>query len=218
MKSDGIFNHVMATAHDSPAVRPRTKLEILTADNVEPALEAMLSSMDRLDERVRLVAERDGMVLAAGHSLAAWLKNSDCLILRAGRLQATTRPSQLKLNLLFNVAAGNIETQVLSRGPSSGHCILRCAGLCDEIIAITMQMAHGGFEPKLADLEAAFGLTPSEAHIVELLQQGYGPQEIGERLCISVHTVRAHLRHCYDKLDVSTREELWQKLAPYRLN
>jgi DNA-binding CsgD family transcriptional regulator len=33
-----------------------------------------------------------------------------------------------------------------------------------------------------------------------------------------VHTVRAHLRHCYDKLGVSYREALWQRLAPYRLN
>jgi len=78
--------------------------------------------------------------------------------------------------------------------------------------------ADGAFVTVLADLEKAFGLTRCEVLVLEKLMRGHVPHQIAEELAISVHTVRAHLRHCYDKLRVSSREELWQRLAPYHLN
>lgn len=218
MSENGIIEQRQVIKQDRTAVRPLSRLEMLTAANVEPALRAMLSSMERLDERARLVLERDGSVLAAGRGLEMWLERSACLSLSDDKLKATSREGQLKLGVLLGVPTGEIETVILSRGQFGGHCILRAAGLCEEALAVTMQLAEKRFEPKLADLQEAFGLTPSEMHVVEMLQQGLGANEIGEKLGISVHTVRAHLRHCYDKLEVSSREELWQKLAPYRLN
>ncbi len=218
MKMNGIVEPGNSPALELHLMQPSSRLEVLTADNVEPALAAMLTSLEKLDERIRLVVERDGAVLASGNGLEDWLRRSDCLYLNDGRLHALGNEAQVKLITLFEVGVGKIETQVLDRYANEGHCILRTAGLCAEAIAVTMQLADSSFEPKMADLETAFGLTPSEAHIVELLQQGFGPQEIGNELSISVHTVRAHLRHCYEKLDVSSREELWQRLAPYRLN
>lgn len=218
MRENGVFERQALISKDRAAIRSPSRLEVLTAENVEPALRAMLTSMELLDGRARLVLERDGLVLAAGRGLEFWLERSNCLSLTDGKLMATSREGQFKLNSILGVSTGEIEDVIISRGASSGHCILRSAGLCDEALAVTMQLADEGFEPKLADLQEAFGLTPSEMHVVEMLQQGQGANEIGEELGISVHTVRAHLRHCYDKLDVSSREELWQKLAPYRLN
>lgn len=218
MKVNGIGDRGAVNAHGGQLMQPSSRLEILTADNVEPALEAMLTSLEKLDERARLVVERDGTVIASGRGLGEWLQGSDCLYLNDTRLHALGNEAQLKLLKLFDVGVGKIETQVLNRYSTEGHCIVRTAGLCAEAIAVSMQTAHSEFEPKMADLEDAFGLTPSETHIVELLLHGFGPQEIGKELCISIHTVRAHLRHCYEKLDVSSREELWQRLAPYRLN
>jgi DNA-binding NarL/FixJ family response regulator len=55
-----------------------------------------------------------------------------------------------------------------------------------------------------ADLES---LTPREAEIVRLLAQGRFDKEIADALAISVHTVRAHLRHIYEKLHVQSRTE-----------
>ncbi len=204
--------------HSTQAPHPLMKFGWLTAEDVGPALESMLSCMDRLDERVRVVTDREGNVLAAGRTLDNWIERSDCLAMQERKLLVRRPAEQWLLDTLLHVHIGQIETAILKRGWTGGHCILRAAGLCAEAIAITMQLAHDSFMPKLANLEVAFGLTRSEARIVEMLQQGHGPQEIGEELGISVHTVRAHLRHCYEKLDVSSREELWQKLAPYRLN
>jgi ATP/maltotriose-dependent transcriptional regulator MalT len=51
-------------------------------------------------------------------------------------------------------------------------------------------------------------LTPIEAQVAELAAQGLTNPQIGERLFIARGTVKAHLRHVYEKLEISTRLEL----------
>ena len=51
-------------------------------------------------------------------------------------------------------------------------------------------------------------LTDRETQVAELVAQGLKHREIAERLGISVHTVKNHLRHVFVKLDVSNRVEL----------
>lgn len=218
MNEDRLLEPVTLSNHEVTTIRSPSRLEVLTTADAEPVLKAMLNCLERLDERVRIVLKRDGSVLASGSGLDAWFERSQCLALHGDRLKATTRDGQIKLDRLFRVPETEIQTVILERKQSDGHCIIRGAGLCTETLAVTIQLADDHFEPQLADLRDAFGLTPSELLIVEMLQLGHGANEIGKGLGISVHTVRAHLRHCYDKLGVSSREELWQKLAPYRLN
>ena len=50
-------------------------------------------------------------------------------------------------------------------------------------------------------------LTKREAEILELVSQGLVNKEIGDRLNISYWTVKAHVRHIYEKLHVRTRSE-----------
>jgi ATP/maltotriose-dependent transcriptional regulator MalT len=49
------------------------------------------------------------------------------------------------------------------------------------------------------------GITTREAEILALLRDGHGNREIAARLVISPHTVRTHLEHIFEKLDVHTR-------------
>ena len=57
----------------------------------------------------------------------------------------------------------------------------------------------------LEERPAAFGVTPREREIVELVGEGLTNAEIAERLWISPGTVRRHLENAYEKLGVSTR-------------
>ena len=50
-------------------------------------------------------------------------------------------------------------------------------------------------------------LTAREAEILALLAQGFLYKEIGERLGISLSTVRTHLHTIYGKLHVQSRTE-----------
>ncbi len=54
---------------------------------------------------------------------------------------------------------------------------------------------------------ATFDLTKREIDILELLTNGLSPTEIGNKLFISLSTVRKHIENIYDKLYVHTKLE-----------
>jgi DNA-binding CsgD family transcriptional regulator len=56
------------------------------------------------------------------------------------------------------------------------------------------------------------GLTARENEIALLLCRGIAPALVGEQLFISLTTVYKHIAHIYEKLSVSTRQELLAKL------
>ena len=63
------------------------------------------------------------------------------------------------------------------------------------------------FQKKPANVVASDGLTQRESEILSLLSEGLRNKEIADRLKISYDTVRAHLRHIYEKLHVRGRTE-----------
>ena len=56
-------------------------------------------------------------------------------------------------------------------------------------------------------------LTPTESQVVELVAEGLTNPQIGERMFISRATVKVHLAHIFQKLDVKTRAELSAQAA-----
>jgi predicted ATPase/DNA-binding CsgD family transcriptional regulator len=56
-------------------------------------------------------------------------------------------------------------------------------------------------------------LTPVERDVVRLVAEGHTNAEIGQRLFISVNTVKKHLTHVYAKLDVDGRADLAAQVA-----
>jgi DNA-binding NarL/FixJ family response regulator len=59
-----------------------------------------------------------------------------------------------------------------------------------------------------AGIQGAELLTPREAEVLELLQDGARNAEIAHELSIGIETVRTHARHIYRKLGISSRREL----------
>lgn len=55
--------------------------------------------------------------------------------------------------------------------------------------------------------DPAADLTTREREILDLLVEGYRYREIGEQLGISLDTVRTHIRHIYEKMQVRSRTE-----------
>jgi DNA-binding CsgD family transcriptional regulator len=56
-------------------------------------------------------------------------------------------------------------------------------------------------------------LTPSEARIVRMAADGLANREIAQALFVTARTVETHLTHAYQKLGISSREELPAALA-----
>jgi DNA-binding NarL/FixJ family response regulator len=59
-----------------------------------------------------------------------------------------------------------------------------------------------------AETELGSTLTPREIEIVRLIASRFDNQEIAARLSITVGTVKIHLHHVYDKLQLTGRREL----------
>lgn len=64
--------------------------------------------------------------------------------------------------------------------------------------------------PKIKQSE--YNLTNRESEILELLAKGYRYKEIATKLFISLETVRSHVHHIYEKLQVSSRTDALNKI------
>src|SRR5580700_10918132 len=73
------------------------------------------------------------------------------------------------------------------------------------------RMLVEAFQKKPASLVSCDGLTQREFEILALLSEGLSNKEIADRGKISYDTVRAHLRHIYEKLHVRGRTEAVKK-------
>lgn len=60
-------------------------------------------------------------------------------------------------------------------------------------------------------------LTPNETRILRMLAEGDSYQDVGERLGITVNTVRNYIRRIYEKLQVHTKSEAVSKALRGRL-
>lgn len=56
-------------------------------------------------------------------------------------------------------------------------------------------------------------LTPSERRVAQLAAVGLPNREIAQHLFITARTVEGHLTHAYQKLDITSREQLPAALA-----
>lgn len=63
-------------------------------------------------------------------------------------------------------------------------------------------------------MQHAYDLTERERAVLELLSKGYMYKQVAEQLHVSMDTVRTHIRHIYEKLQVHSRTEAINKVFP----
>lgn len=71
--------------------------------------------------------------------------------------------------------------------------------------------SHAAFEA----LMKGYGLTNRESEIAWLLYRGYTNRQIGEELFIAETTVKKHVSHIYEKMQVSGRKEFRTKVNDF---
>ena len=81
---------------------------------------------------------------------------------------------------------------------------------------LTGRTAPGPFEKNLQAIDY-LGITDREYEVLELLAQGQSNKEIGESLFVSPNTIKTHLTHLYEKLEVSRRTQAIQKARALRI-
>jgi DNA-binding CsgD family transcriptional regulator len=88
----------------------------------------------------------------------------------------------------------------------------RCGALALTERTRTELIAAGG-RPRRLVLSGLDALTPSERRVAQLAAGGLANREIAQHLFVTARTVEGHLTHAYQKLGVTSREQLAAALA-----
>lgn len=79
------------------------------------------------------------------------------------------------------------------------------AGIADKVLGCFRTPVK---EPKNdSTMLGKFDLTPREAEVLKFIVEGYGNAAIAQCLCISPQTVKTHIKHIMEKLEVSDRTQ-----------
>ncbi|EED31137.1 putative transcriptional regulator [gamma proteobacterium NOR5-3] len=107
------------------------------------------------------------------------------------------------------VEAGEPLLGELATSAEAGHSrdFIRCVLTAYDSCATTSKHNKGTSAPHIPDHVGLTDLTNRELDILELLAQRLQNKQIGARLNISTHTVKDHLKHVYQKLEVSNRRD-----------
>jgi DNA-binding NarL/FixJ family response regulator len=78
------------------------------------------------------------------------------------------------------------------------------------------ELVISGARPRRARTTGVQALTPSERRVAQLAAEGLTNRQIAQALFVSHATVVTHLSHCYQKLDIGSREKLVTALVDQR--
>lgn len=207
-----------AAAADCPAPSPTARfLPSVDWSNIDPG--TWLNCWSELDGQARLVLTCERVLLWADRKAKSALLRGD-LRLHRGRIEPSD-PRELSMFTEF-VERASQGTSSLCLPRRGSHILLRAAPLTNvsgmALLALTLRDTAAPYNAEWADLAAVFGLTVSEDRVVRKLLDGLKAEKIAAEQGLSIQTVRTHIQHAYAKLDISCREELWCRLAPYRLS
>jgi len=149
------------------------------------------------------------------------LARGGALELRDGLLQAGDRNGQY-LFARFVAELGPLPGSVALPFPDGdGHLLLRGRQIGGDsesrYLGIAFHPTGSGFRALYADLDKVYQLTPAEYRVLGEMIDGRTADAIARLMKLSIETVRSHIRHIYSKLRVSSREELFSRISPFRL-
>lgn len=152
----------------------------------------------------------DGTGLEATQEILALLPQTNVVLLTVHEeddLLFTAVRSGAKGYLLKNVSAKDLLAKL--RGLSQGDIAL--------LPAQTKRILEEFARTELPPSEEAAKLSERELEVLKLLVMDASNREIGIKLHISVHTVKNHVHHILDKLNVETRRQAAELAVKRRL-
>jgi DNA-binding NarL/FixJ family response regulator len=113
------------------------------------------------------------------------------------------RPTAAECNQMLSFGA----TACLSK-ETEARDVINAIHLASRGMHVLPRSAAAGGGAESLNLEGSDLLTPREADVLALLQEGATNAQIAHALSIGVETVRTHARNIYRKLGVASRREL----------
>jgi len=159
------------------------------------------------DEMALLLVDANDRVVSRNRTLDAWLADLSTLDgIDDGQL-----PSLILLMAAQARAAqasGGAEPGVRVRGRSGRWATVRASALTGDQGGVVIVIQRAGASELAPWLLEAYGLTPRQIEVVGCIARGEGNRQIAERLELSVHTVKDHVKAIFGKTGVANRGEL----------
>ncbi len=169
------------------------------------------------DAVARLVVARDLTVLAVNRKAESLMEATGAFLLRDDTVSGRDRRLVSELTALVARSERSRKLGVIgARGPYS--LLVETFALDDDAdgpVAVSLRDLRSQPEIECADLEASFGVTPGEHHVVVQLLKGYSSRDIAADSGKSILTIRTHVKRAYGKIGVKTRGQLFARLLPY---
>lgn len=83
----------------------------------------------------------------------------------------------------------------------------------EAFVLAVLHTGEAGDGMDVTAISSRYSLTPREREVIQLLLQGHSTPAIAERMGISQHTVRDHLKRLYRKTQTTCRDELFDNLV-----
>ena len=119
------------------------------------------------------------------------------------------RPTAAECNQMLSFGT----TACLSK-ETEGRDVINAIHLASRGMHVLPRSAAAGGGPESMAFHGSDLLTPREADVLELLQEGATNAQIAHTLSIGDETVRTHARNIYRKLGISSRRELARLARP----
>ena len=119
------------------------------------------------------------------------------------------RPTAAECNQMLSFGA----TACISKETESRD-IINAIHLASRGMHVLPRSAASGGGAETLNVEGSDLLTPREADVLELLQEGFTNAQIAHMLSIGIETVRTHARNIYRKLGITTRRDLAKLTRP----
>lgn len=133
------------------------------------------------------------------------------------RIQLAQRERQKDFERFLSITVPDVQSWVLELVGEGCALVFRCRTVGEKRYRL-LTIFHPDTPPtSMPDVGSLFGLTPSETRILEGILDGRRADELAEQLVVSIETVRTHIRRCYNKMGVNSREQMIAKVSDYRV-
>lgn len=190
----------LARAHQLPSGLART---LLAQGQGEAALRAIESHRYNMESQQRTQEALQAMLLQALEHQAMGQVDLALPLLRACVLQAQPQGS-IRLFLDEGAPMHTLLSQLRHETGIANHVALLLGAFDTPVTPLIDATAPAASIPSHLPLGA---FSPRELEILRLIQAGHSNQHIGERLFVSLSTVKWHNQNIFAKLDVQRRTE-----------
>uniref|UniRef100_UPI0035CC1B41 helix-turn-helix transcriptional regulator n=1 Tax=uncultured Sphingomonas sp. TaxID=158754 RepID=UPI0035CC1B41 len=192
-----------------------------TRSSVQESLSNHVTLWVDKDIRARILIDNDMNILWMNHAALGVINLSDMFYIIKNRLSVREERQLIALRS-FIKSSGNHPSSMWIRNASHHYTLCVALALSDAdgepVTGLVLRPTTWFTNLDGGILQAEFSLTTAERRVIEALFGGLTADEVAANLAVSVGTVRAHIRHIYDKLDVGSREALFHKILPFSVD